>query len=248
MHWLARLFHRTPTLDPALWRDAASAVPWVARLDDARRARLADLVGRFLAQKAITPVGGLMLQERERVMLAALCCLPVLEFGPHGLDGWSEVIVYPDAFRAQRSHMDAAGVLHEGEQDLEGESWEFGPLIVSWADVQAEIEVPDDGLCVVVHEMAHKLDGLDGAFDGTPLLPRAWQVAWARDFQQAYDALVARVDAGHEVPIDDYAAESPEEFFAVCSEYHFTLPSVLEDAMPAVAGHLRRFYGPSPFA
>lgn len=248
MGWLSRFFARSPSLDPALWHDAASAVPWVARLDDARRARLATLVEGFLARKAITPVGGLVLDARERVMVAALCCLPVLEFGAHGLDGWSEVIVYPDAFRAQRSHMDAAGVLHEGEQDLEGESWEFGPMIVSWADVQAEMAVPDDGLCVVVHEMAHKLDALDGAFDGTPLLPRAWQVDWARDFQQAYDALVACVDAGRTPPIDDYAAESPEEFFAVCSEYHFTCPSVLEEAMPAVAGHLRRFYGPSPFA
>ena len=45
--------------------------------------------------------------------------------------------------------------------------------------------------------------------------------------------------------IDDYAAESPEEFFAVCSEYHFSDARRLRDAMPEVAAHLQRFYGPA---
>ena len=47
--------------------------------------------------------------------------------------------------------------------------------------------------------------------------------------------------------IDDYAAESPEEFFAVCSEYHFSDANRLRDAMPEVAAHLQRFYGPALF-
>ena len=59
----------------------------------------------------------------------------------------------------------------------------------------------------------------------------------------AYDALCARVDAGDDSPIDDYATESPEEFFAVCTEYHFSDPARLRDAMPEVAAHLQRFYG-----
>jgi Mlc titration factor MtfA (ptsG expression regulator) len=96
--------------------------------------------------------------------------------------------------------------------------------------------------------MAHKLDALDGALDGTPPLPRAWQREWASDFQRAYDAFARDVDRGRRVAIDDYAAESPEEFFAVCSEYHFSDPRTLHKAMPEVAGHLERLYGPSPFA
>jgi Mlc titration factor MtfA (ptsG expression regulator) len=82
--------------------------------------------------------------------------------------------------------------------------------------------------------------------DGTPPLPAAWQREWARDFQAAYEAFCARVDAGRETPIDDYAAEAPEEFFAVTTEYHFSAPDLLAREMPAVAAHLLRFYGPSP--
>ena len=217
-------------------------------LDEARDARLRDLSARFLHEKTISPVGGLTLDEAQRCMLAALCCLPLLEFGTEGLRGWSQLIVYPDAFRVNRTHVDAAGVLHEWEDELIGEAWELGPMILSWADVMADCEDPGAGFCVASHEMAHKLDVLDGALDGTPPLPRPWQREWARDFQAAYDELAQQVDAGRDTLIDGYAAEAPEEFFAVVTEYHFSDPTLLRQTMPKVAAHLERFYGASPFA
>jgi Mlc titration factor MtfA (ptsG expression regulator) len=243
-----RRLARKPTLDPGLWQAATAAVPWVAALDPARNERLRELAARFLHEKAITPIGELALNDARRVQLAALCCLPLLEFGAEGLHGWSQLLVYPDAFRVNRSHVDAVGVLHEWDDELIGEAWESGPVILSWADVEADLAAPRDGFCVAVHEMAHKLDALDGALDGTPPLPREWQRAWARDFQAAYDRLARAVDAGRDTAIDGYAAEAPEEFFAVCSEYHFSAPALLRSEMPLVAGHLQRFYGPSPMA
>ena len=187
-------------------------------------------------------MAGLTLTDEDVVLLAALCCLPLLRIGEAGLQGWSQLIVYPEAFRVQRSHMDAAGVLHEWDDELIGESWDNGPLILSWADIQADLQAPHEGFCVAVHEMAHKIDALDGAMDGTPPLPRPWQRQWAADFQEAYDAFCAQVEAGQETLIDPYAAEAPEEFFAVASEYHFSAPGLLAEAMPTVALHLQRFY------
>jgi len=157
------------------------------------------------------------------------------------------LIVYPEAFRVHRSHVDAAGVLHEWDDELIGESWDQGPLILSWADVEADLHEPYAGYNVAVHEMAHKLDVLDGALDGTPPLPREWQKQWAMDFQQAYDEFCQRVHAGKRTRVDAYAAEAPEEFFAVVSEYHFSAPGVLAETMPKVAEHLRRYYGVPPF-
>ena len=246
---LLRRLRRTPNpIDPELWRATRAALPWLSALDAVRDLRLQTLAARFLHEKTITAIGGLQLDAQQRCMLAALCCLPLLEFGVHGLRGWSQLIIYPDAFRVQRSHVDAAGVLHEWDDELIGEAWESGPLILSWADVEADLAAPRDGFCVAVHEMAHKLDGLDGALDGTPPLPRDWQRAWARDFQAAYERLARAVDAGRDTAIDGYAAEAPEEFFAVCSEYHFSAPQLLRREMPQVADHLQRFYGPSPMA
>lgn len=239
---------RPPTIEHGHWQAASEQLPWVAALDPQRRDRLRTLAARFLHEKTITPLGGLELDAGQRVQLAALCCLPLLEFGRAGLRGWSQLLVYPDAFRVRRSHLDAAGVLHEWDDELIGEAWDQGPLILSWADVQADIAEPDAGFCVAVHEMAHKLDVLDGELDGTPPLPSGWQRGWARDFQQAYDGFCAQVDAGRDTTIDPYAAEAPEEFFAVASEYHFSAPRLLAEAMPRVAAHLARFYGPSPLA
>ncbi|MEO6169769.1 MAG: M90 family metallopeptidase [Lysobacter sp.] len=235
-------------IDPALWRSVRNAVPWVGALDPARDDRLQQLTTRFLHGKTITPVAGLELDPRQRAMLAALCCLPLLEFGEQGLHGWTQLIVYPDAFRVERSHMDAAGVLHQGHEELIGEAWDAGPVVLSWADVLTDCADPRAGFCVAAHEIAHKLDVLDGALDGTPPLPRAWQREWARDFQAAYDALVEIIEAGGETAIDPYAAEAPEEFFAVTTEYHFSDPATLRGAMPQVADHLTRLYGRSPFA
>lgn len=243
MRWLRRLFSPTPEVPEPAWQATLARLPWVAGFDDGRRARLRGLVRAFLQRKAITPVAGLSLSDDDRLLLATLCCLPLLEFGEQGLHGWSQLIVYPDAFRTRREHIDAAGVMHEWDDELIGEAWDAGPLILSWADVCADLEDPTAGFCVAVHEMAHKLDALDGAMDGTPPLPRDWQRAWAADFQRAYDAFCDAVDAGHDTAIDPYAAEAPEEFFAVCSEYHISAPELLREAHPEVAAHLRRFYG-----
>ncbi|GAB3755241.1 M90 family metallopeptidase [Lysobacter olei] len=246
--FLRRLRGGPAPLPDALWRASIDRLPWVRALPSERQAALATLAARFLHEKTITPVDGLTLDEHQRCMLAALCCLPLLEFGAEGLHGWSQLIVYPDAFRVNRSHVDAAGVMHEWDDELIGEAWDAGPVILSWADIQADCEDPRAGYCVAVHEIAHKLDVLDGVLDGTPALPRDWQREWARDFQAAYDALCTEVDADRDTAIDGYASESPEEFFAVATEYHFSDPATLRAAMPAVADHLTRFYGPAPFA
>ena len=233
-----------PEFDDAQWRQAAAGLPWLRRIDTGRDQRLRLLTAEFLRDKAITPLQNLRLNDVQRLRLAMLCCLPLLEFGREGLHGWSQLLVYPQAFRVQRNHMDAQGVLHEWDDELIGEAWERGPVILSWADVRADIAAPGDGFCVVAHEVAHKLDALDGAMDGTPPLPRDWQRQWARDFQRAYATLCEDVDAGRETAIDPYAAESPEEFFAVCTEHHFSDAATLREAMPEVAAHLQRFYGP----
>ena len=236
-----------PALDEAQREGLLRALPFLARLAPERRERHQALVARFLAEKTITPLQGLALDETQRLQLAGLACLPLLEFGAEGLHGWRQVLVYPGAFRVHRRHHDEdTGVVAEWEDELAGEAWDQGPLVLSWDDLQADLAEPEAGFQLVVHEMAHKIDILDGAMDGTPPLPADWQREWARDFQAAYDAFCERVDRGEETAIDDYAAEAPEEFFAVASEYHFSAPSLLATEMPAVARHLARFYGPSP--
>ena len=158
-----------------------------------------------------------------------------------------------------KKHMDEAGVLHHVEEPMSGESWERGPVILSWAD--AEEAGRGDGYNVVVHEFAHKLDMLNGEPNGFPPLHADMSAkAWKAAFSEAYEDFRGSVDAAEampehrvqqaldELPIDPYAAESPGEFFAVASEAFFETPELLAPAYPAVYEQLRLFYRQDPKA
>jgi MtfA peptidase len=251
--FLSRLFsrwRRAPELDESVWRMALERLSLVQALPQAEQQRLRGLVARFLADKAFSAAADFELQPWQAAAIAAQACLPCLQLGYGAMRGWHEVIVYPGQFGLRRHHHDEdTGVVSEWDDELAGESWDRGPLILSWADVAADLEAPEEGFNLVLHEIAHKLDALDGAMNGTPPLPdAAARAAWADTMQRAYDALCAEVDAGRETAIDPYAADCPEEFFAVLSEYHWSAPDFLAESMPGPAALLRRFYGPSPFA
>lgn len=257
--WLGRLkarFGDPPPIDDERWRRLQRRVEPVRRLSAEDAERLRALCAQFLARKTINAVAEARLDPDRRLSLAALACLPVLHLGFDWLDGWRELIVYPGQFRVQRhAHDEDSGVMAEWDEELAGEAWDRGPVVVSWADVRADLREPESGCNVLIHEIAHKLDVLDGAMDGMPPLPSpARRQAWIDAFQPAFDALRARLDALPEqvepdpqtFPIDPYAAQAPEEFFAVVTEYHFSAPWLLREHMPAVAAQLAAFYGPSP--
>jgi MtfA peptidase len=244
----ASAYFSPPPLDEALWRDALAGCALAQRLEPSRQHELRRLAGVFLARKRIHPLAGAELSEALCAQIAMQACLPVLAQGPKALRGWRDVLVYPGEFKVRRSHHDErSGVVSEGEDVLIGEAWERGPLVLSLADVQLDLEQPWDGFNVIVHEIAHKLDMLDGPPDGVPPLPpqiprRQWIVA----FQRAFDHLSNDVARGRDTLIDPYAAESADEFFAVVSELHWSQPSVLRRADAAVAELLTAYYGPSP--
>jgi Mlc titration factor MtfA (ptsG expression regulator) len=231
----------------ASYAQGFALLPGLGALDAAGRERLADYTRQFLLDKAFAGAHGLEVDLAMRTRIAQLACWPVLGLGYELLGGWHEVIVYPSAFRARRERHedDGSGVVTEWEEELAGESWDAGPLVLSWEDLETDLAQPDDVMNVVIHEIAHKLDARHGGIaDGGPPLPRGMDPAeWERVFQAAYEDLCAMVDSDEaRAPIDPYAATAPEEFFAVSSEYHFLAPELLAEAYPDVARLLARFY------
>lgn len=227
-----------------LWLATLDACPLAAALTSSEQDRLRDLCVRFLAEKRYSPVQGMTLDDTRCLVIAAQACLPVLDLGFEWLRGWREVIVYPGEFRVRREHHDEpTGVVTEGDDVLVGEAWERGPLILSWADIEQDLDDPHSGYNVVAHEIAHKLDMLDGAADGVPPLPPGMdRRSWIAAFQAAYDAHAQAVDDGVETVLDPYAAESPDEFFAVLCETWFSAPDLVAQEAPGLAPLLRRFF------
>ncbi len=101
-----------------------------------------------------------------QLMIAAQACILVLNLDIDYYRGWVEVIVYPDAFVPAIEYMDEDGVVHRDREARAGEAWLQGPVILSWADVAPAA----DGVNVVIHEFAHKLDMLNGDANGYPPL------------------------------------------------------------------------------
>ena len=244
-NWLMKFGRRKRVpIAETLWERALAQAAWAQALDPLKRLRLRHYTERFLADKAITPAGGFAMTDERKVLVAMLCCRPVLSPGYDWLRGWVEVIVYPAAFKVPSRDRDPrTGVVHERDVTVSGQAWTHGPLLLAWTDVEASLHSPRPGYDVIAHEIAHKIDVLDGHMDGAPWLVAVERGLWARDFQAAFDALRADVDAGREPIIDPYAAIEPAEFFAVCSEYWFTAPEHLRAVMPEVAERLAEFYG-----
>ncbi len=231
----------------ASWQSVRRSWPIVATLPESDAVTLRALADAFLRTKSIEGAGGFELDEESRVVVAAQACVPILGLGMEAYTGWRSVVVYPGGFVSRGTSVDEAGVEHEWEEPRSGESWSHGPVVLSWEDVAASGRL--EGYNVVIHEMAHKLDMLNGDANGfPPLHPGMDGAAWYRVFSEAFEDLCARVDAGEETDIDDYATEGPDEFFAVASEYFFELPEVLDECYPGVYAELRAFYRQDPIA
>ena len=230
-----------PVITDAAWQAARRSVPIVAAFAQSDAEALRGLADSFLRTKSIEGAGGFELDERARVVVAAQACIPILMLGIEAYAGWRSVIVYPGGFVSRGTSVDEAGVEHEWEEECSGESWFRGPVILSWEDVVASGRL--EGYNVVIHEMAHKLDMLNGDANGfPPLHPGMDGAAWYRAFNDAYEDFGRRVDVGEEMELDPYAAQGPDEFFAVMSEYFFELPGVLDECYPEVYASLRAFY------
>ena len=240
---------RRHAIDDALWKSVSARLVPLRRLSSTEMAHLRSLATQFLHDKSFSGARGFELTPQRRLIIAIQAVLPILRLDLSLYRGWSEVIVYADLFKVTRTQEDDNGVVHLQQEVLAGESWSRGPVILSWGDIEFELAHPGDGRNVVIHELAHKLDALNGRTNGMPPLHADMRVSdWSESFGDAYDSLLRSLDDEGDAPIDAYAATSPAEFFAVVSEYFFSAPEHLRDAYPRVYRQLSRYYRQAPVA
>jgi Mlc titration factor MtfA (ptsG expression regulator) len=183
-----------------------------------------------------------------RATIASQACLMTLELKASSFDGWKELIVYPGAFKVERTVTDEYGISHQQASPLSGESWQNGPLILSWEDVKRDSFTQHPGSHVIIHEFAHKLDALNGRVNGMPPLHPSMSIRkWSETLGNAYTHLIQKLEHG-KLCINPYAATNPAEFFAVLSEYFFTAPDILTQFCPEVYTQLCLYYGQNPQA
>lgn len=229
-----------------LWRQTVGGQPLFQGMSASETARLRLLTTLFLHDKTFTGIDT-DIPARAHVGIAAQACLPVLWLGLELFTGWRSLVIYPDAFYADHAEADEYGIVHHERRVLSGEAWLHGPVILSLADIEQDALHFGHGHNVVIHEIAHKLDMLNGSCNGMPPLPANMAVAdWSAAFGQAFAAMQSRLAHRHHPGIDPYAATNPAECFAVFSEYFFAAPWELHGHFPAVYRQLVLYYRQDP--
>jgi Mlc titration factor MtfA (ptsG expression regulator) len=228
---------------PEAWRTIlAHNVRAYALLDEAQQQHLRDLVQVFIAEKTWEGCGGLELDDEMRVTIAGHACLLIMGRHHDLLREVDSILVYPSSVMLPdppRSFFDGRPVIVDGGTPVLGVAHGGGPVVLAWDSVLSGAHDPKDGRNLVIHEIAHKIDFLDGAADGTPPLDSAAQRReWARVCSEAYLAHVK----GEEHVLREYATTNEAEFFAVASEAFFERPEQLARDLPALYDVLRGFY------
>ncbi len=247
-HWRRqRRLNKNPVA-PELWQQVRHSLPILDGLSAEQDALLLENCVLFLQDKHLSCLPGVELDDQQRLRLAAQAQLPLLNLGDlNWYQGFHELVIYPDDFVSPQRHRDPSGIEHEWDGEHSGEAWQQGPVILALPGVVSSGGW--DAYNLVIHELAHKLDMLNGDANGLPPLHGDMQVSlWASVMQQAFDDMNRQLDANPEADtaIDPYAAEDPAEFFAVTSEYFFSAPDLLAEAYPAVYQQLQAFYRQDP--
>ncbi len=213
-----------------------------------RRRDLGGLVNVFLEDKRFVGCAGLAVTGEMRVTVAGNACLLLLGGRRRRFTGFKTILMYPDSFVTDQTSYD--GLVEIRERSVRsGESWERGPVVLAWADIEEDLVHAGDGRNVVLHEFAHKLDEENADLDGLPVLPDRSQYAeWRRVLGREYETLQRHADTGEPSVLDPYGAESPAEFFAVATEAFFEMPGTLRDRLPELYNQLRRYYNLDPVA
>lgn len=221
-------------------------------MDEAQRRRLQRMVQQFLHEKKFVGCAGLDVTDEMRVTIAGQACLLLL--GRSGDSGRQDIyptldliLVYPGAFLVPRKQVDASGVVTEERQDLLGESWGDGRVILSWEHVRRAGHAHGPGHNVVLHEFAHQLDSESGNTNGAPYLGsseryRSWSEVLSRD----YANLRAEAMWGMRGVLDHYGATNPAEFFAVATESFFEQPWQLAARHPALFDEFHKYFRVDP--
>lgn len=187
--------------------------------------RWREWIAVFLDEKRFEGCAGQAIDDEVRLAIAGQAGLMVLGLQGEHFDRLRSVLVWPGDWRGRKAvPLDGGAHLEWRERRL-GEAWTGGSVGLSWPAVRRGGRLLDGARSVVIHEFAHLVDALDGTIDGVPPLPADVDARdWVERLGRCQERFEEALDEGRPVAFDDYAAESPVEFFAVASECFFQDP------------------------
>jgi Mlc titration factor MtfA (ptsG expression regulator) len=212
-------------------------------LEPDEQQRLRDLTQVFIDEKNWEGCGWLELTDEMRVTIAGSACLLILGRDHDLMNEVESILVYPSAVmlpEQERGFFDPGARVAENSKAVLGVAHaRGGPVVLAWDSVLSGAANTKDGHNLVIHEIAHKIDFLDGSADGTPPLESsAERQEWARVCSESF---IAHKE-GEEHLLSDYAQTNEAEFFAVATEVFFEKPKQMRKQTPELYEILQKFY------
>jgi Mlc titration factor MtfA (ptsG expression regulator) len=219
---------------PTAWRDwMLRTVRFYRVLDAPGQARFERDVAWILDALRFEGAGGVEPTDELRLAVAAGAAMMLAGHPDWELPAARTILFVPGAFD------EAYGDEEEGVYD--GMVHAQGPVVLS-AEAVRDGWRREDGLNVVLHELAHLFDFDGWDADGVPVFmdPRSaasWQALMRDEMRKA--------ERGKSV-LRGYAASAPAELFAVATEQFFERPARLRRRHPELFAALEAFYNATP--
>ncbi len=200
-------------------------------LPDNLKKQLQGHIQIFIDDKTFEGQAGLSISDEIRLIIAAQACILLLNRKTDYYPKLKTIIVYPHNY------------ISENGAICGGESWTYGPVVLSWDAVKHGISDMQDGKNVVYHEFAHQLDQEDGVGDGTPILNNQSNYqTWIKVFSSEFKRHIDDIFDSRKTVLRPYGSVHPAEFFAVASEAFFEKPKKMVDSHPELYVEMKNFF------
>jgi len=242
---------------PPMWEETLRRqVKQVGRMPAELMEKWRQRIQVFVRETSWEGCRDLKVTDELRVVVAAYATLLVLGFEDEWLSRVRHVLVHPTPYQGRRARIGVEGIdysqdnwMQQLEDDVEdehlGEAWcEGGTVIIVWSEVPTSEHLVPPGTNVVLHEFAHVLHELLSSWFPTAYNDRG--ESWLETFQNEYGRQVRDANRGRRSLLDDYAAESPEEFFCVATECFFERPIRMQSQSPTLFNLLKQCFRIDP--
>ncbi len=248
--WLAEPF-------PSAWDDILQRhVKQTTRLPEELVEKWRQRIRVFVRATSWEGCRDFTVSDEVKVIIAGYATLLVLGLEDEWLERVWHVLVHPTPYQGRRATIGIDGVdyshgdwMQQLEDDVEDEHLgeacvESGTLILVWSEVPTAEHITPAGQNVVLHEFAHVMHELLAERLRTARTERG--EPWFEAFQSEYDRQVIASDRGRRTLLDEYAAESPEEFFCVATECFLERPDRMRSQAPTLYELLQQCYALDP--
>jgi Mlc titration factor MtfA (ptsG expression regulator) len=233
---------------PAEWESIVQKnVPYYNRISGNDKKEFQTHTQILLSEKTFEGCNELEITDEITVTIAAFASILLMHRQTDYYPRLTTILVYPQAYVVPNKEHLPGGVVAEGIEVREGESWSHGIVVLSWQDIQKASKGMAKGHNVVLHEFAHQIDtGFEEEENSQFLSDLRGFSNWLEGMQADFEQLKNDAIENRYTFLDKYGALNEAEFFAVATEFFFEIPKEFQKAQPNLYHKLKIFYNQDP--